>query len=313
MLERIAQPARKPRAHRPGGQIRPAPRRLPLRGGGPAPRAAMTNGARVEIDWIDSETLDRRRTPPRRLGGADGILVPGGFGDRGIEGMVARRASTPARTASPIWASAWACRSRSSNSRATCWAIADANSTRVRPGYAPTTVIDLMPDQQGNLPKGGTMRLGAYPCELADGYRMLAEVYGTVATSRERHRHRYEFNNAYREAFAEARAWRISRHLPGRPAGGGGGAARTIPSSSACSSTPSSSPAPTRRTRSFPGSSAPRWTSSASTQRNRPFFRIDSHSKRPRFRLAFGKSEAFFCAFHPEIPAGKPVKKSQYC
>ena len=58
-----------------------------------------------------------------------------------------------------------------------------------------------MPDQQGNLPKGGTMRLGAYPCELAEGSRMR-QVYGT-ASLRERHRHRYEFNNAFREAFAE--------------------------------------------------------------------------------------------------------------
>ena len=58
-----------------------------------------------------------------------------------------------------------------------------------------------MPDQQGNLPKGGTMRLGAYPCELAEGSRMR-QVYGTVSL-RERHRHRYEFNNAFREAFAE--------------------------------------------------------------------------------------------------------------
>ena len=58
-----------------------------------------------------------------------------------------------------------------------------------------------MPDQQGNLPKGGTMRLGAYPCELAEGSRMR-QIYGT-ASLRERHRHRYEFNNAFREAFAE--------------------------------------------------------------------------------------------------------------
>ena len=58
-----------------------------------------------------------------------------------------------------------------------------------------------MPDQQGNLPKGGTMRLGAYPCELAEGSRMR-QVYGT-ASLRARHRHRYEFNNAFREAFAE--------------------------------------------------------------------------------------------------------------
>ena len=185
---------------------------------------------------------------------------------------------------------------------------ADADSTE----FSPDTrhpVIDLMPDQQGNLPKGGTMRLGAYPCELAEGSRMR-QIYGT-ASLRERHRHRYEFNNAFREAFAE-NGMRIAGTSP--TAGWWRRwSCPTTPSSSPCSSTPSSSPVPTRRTRSFPGSSAPRWTSSASTQRNRPFFRSDFHSKCPLFRLAFGKSEAFFCAFHAEIPAGKPVKKSQYC
>ena len=80
----------------------------------------FASSARIEIDWIDSETL----TPANaalRLGGADGILVPGGFGGRGIPAWCSPQ-STRAKTASPIWASAWACRSRPSNLRATCWA-----------------------------------------------------------------------------------------------------------------------------------------------------------------------------------------------
>ena len=76
----------------------------------------------------------------------------------------------------------------------------DAHSSEFAPESA-HPVIDLMPDQQGNVPKGGTMSLGAYPCETGEGSR-LRKIYGQEEIW-ERHRHRYEFNNAYREAYRE--------------------------------------------------------------------------------------------------------------
>ena len=79
--------------------------------------------------------------------------------------------------------------------------IGDANSSEFSPNGA-HNVIDLMPDQQGNLPKGGTMRLGAYPCAVRKG-SLLEAAYGTDLVQ-ERHRHRYEFNNAYRQQFETA-------------------------------------------------------------------------------------------------------------
>ena len=158
----------------------------------------FASSARVEIDWIDSETL----TPANaalRLGGADGILVPGGFGGRGIPGMVLA-AKYARENGVPYLGICLGMQIAAIEFARDVLGYADADSTE----FSPDTrhpVIDLMPDQQGNLPKGGTMRLGAYPCELAEGSRMR-QIYGT-ASLRERHRHRYEFNNAFREAFAE--------------------------------------------------------------------------------------------------------------
>ena len=131
--------------------------------------------------------------------GADGILVPGGFGGRGIPGMVLA-AKYARENGVPYLGICLGMQIAAIEFARDVLGYADADSTE----FSPDTrhpVIDLMPDQQGNLPKGGTMRLGAYPCELAEGSRMR-QVYGT-ASLRERHRHRYEFNNAFREAFAE--------------------------------------------------------------------------------------------------------------
>ena len=82
-----------------------------------------------------------------------------------------------------------------------CLGITEANSGEFTPDN-PHKVIDLMPDQQGNIPKGGTMRLGAYPCAVRPG-SILAQAYGTLQIS-ERHRHRYEFNNTYRTLYENA-------------------------------------------------------------------------------------------------------------
>ena len=154
------------------------------------------NGVQVSIDWVDSEQITPD-TVQALLGEADGIILPGGFGARGIEGMIlaagfARDNGIPyfgICLGMQIAAIAFA-RDR--------LGIADAHSREfVQDGE--NCVIDLMPDQQGNLPKGGTMRLGAYPCRIRPGSR-LQEIYQQEETT-ERHRHRYEFCNDYREAF----------------------------------------------------------------------------------------------------------------
>ncbi len=151
------------------------------------------NEVRTVIDWIEAEDVTED-TAEQLLKGADGILVPGGFGERGVEGKIltakyAREHDVPylgiclgMQTAVIEFARDAA-------------GIADACSGEF--SDAGSKVIDLMPDQQGNIPKGGTMRLGAYECSLSDG-GMLKGIYGAESVA-ERHRHRYEFNNAFRD------------------------------------------------------------------------------------------------------------------
>ena len=151
------------------------------------------NEVRTVIDWIEAEDVTED-TAEQLLKGADGILVPGGFGERGVEGKIltakyARKHDVPylgiclgMQTAVIEFARDAA-------------GIADACSGEF--SDAGSKVIDLMPDQQGNIPKGGTMRLGAYECRLSDG-GMLRDIYGAESVA-ERHRHRYEFNNAFRD------------------------------------------------------------------------------------------------------------------
>ena len=160
----------------------------------------IENDVKVNIRWVDSETVTDGNTA-ELLDGADGVLVPGGFGSRGIEGKIA--------------AVRWARESRVpflgiclgmqmavvEYARHVCgWA--DAHSSELDPATT-HPVIDLMPDQRGVTAKGGTMRLGAYPCkEVSRGSRTY-QAYGAEEIS-ERHRHRYEFNNEYRDALTQA-------------------------------------------------------------------------------------------------------------
>ena len=159
------------------------------------------NGVKVKIDWVDSEELTRENVA-ERLKDADGIIVPGGFGIRGIEGMIA--AAEYARTSGvPYFGICLGMQIAAIEFARNVLGYADAHSRE----FAPDTthpVIDLMPDQHGNIPKGGTMRLGAYPCDTAEG-SLLRKVYGE-AQIQERHRHRYEFNNDYREEFRQGGA-----------------------------------------------------------------------------------------------------------
>ena len=131
----------------------------------------------VKIQWIDSEGLTPD-TYEEKLAGLDGIIVPGGFGGRGIEGMIL--AAKFARNVE---------------------GLENPNSGEFDE-CCPHKVIDFMPGQSDTIDKGGTLRLGAYPCVIAPGTTM-ERCYGT-SQIHERHRHRYEFNNDYRQALTQA-------------------------------------------------------------------------------------------------------------
>ena len=154
---------------------------------------------KVEIEWIDSETITAENVR-EKLGGVTGIIVPGGFGNRGIEGMIisgkyARENHVPyfgiclgMQTAVIEYARD----------------VADLKGANSREFDAetPYPVIDFMPGQYDEIDKGGTLRLGRYPCMLQEG-TTIRRLYGKEEIS-ERHRHRYEVNNDYRDALRES-------------------------------------------------------------------------------------------------------------
>ena len=151
-------------------------------------------GARVQIKWIDSETVNDKNAA-ETLAGCDGILVPGGFGNRGIEGMIAT--ARYARTSNvPYLGICLGMQIAVIEFARSVLGLADANSGEFDEN-SNHKVIDFMPDQNNEMNKGGTMRLGAYPCKIAAGTKM-AECY-KAEEIKERHRHRYEFNNDYRD------------------------------------------------------------------------------------------------------------------
>jgi len=156
--------------------------------------AGTANDVVVSIRWVDSEDLTEKNVKDR-LSGCSGILVPGGFGDRGIEGMI-----TACRYARendiPYFGICLGMQMAVIEFARHILGHADANSSEFSEA-SQHQVIALMPDQVNVTDKGGTMRLGKYPCVLIDGTRSQA-LYGTPEIS-ERHRHRFEFNNTYRE------------------------------------------------------------------------------------------------------------------
>lgn len=159
------------------------------------------NDANVEIEWINSEAVVPE-TAEKLLSGLDGILVPGGFGDRGIEGKIT--AIDYAREHDiPMLGICLGMQLAVIDAARNVIGIEDANSSEFAPEGG-SSVIHWMADQRGDIQMGGTMRLGAYPCHIIPGTR-LAGIYGQSVTEvQERHRHRYEFNNTYRERFEEA-------------------------------------------------------------------------------------------------------------
>ena len=161
--------------------------------------AGYALGAEVTIDWIDSEKITAENAAAM-LGGVDGILVPGGFGDRGIEGMVC--AAQWARTNRvPYLGICLGMQIAVIEFARHVAGIPDACSGEFDELGA-HKVIDFMPGQSDDIDKGGTLRLGAYPCVIAPG-TLMERCYGASRIS-ERHRHRYEFNNAYRDPLKTA-------------------------------------------------------------------------------------------------------------
>ncbi|MBQ9429567.1 MAG: CTP synthase, partial [Clostridia bacterium] len=148
----------------------------------------------IKIHWIDSEAL----TPDNvgeTLAGLDGIIVPGGFGGRGIEGMIT--AAKYAREKNiPYFGICLGMQIEVIEYARNVAKIADANSGEFDENCK-HKVIDFMPGQSEEVDKGGTLRLGAYPCDIQAGTTM-ERCYHALHIS-ERHRHRYEFNNDYRE------------------------------------------------------------------------------------------------------------------
>ena len=166
------------------------------------------NGAQVEIRWIEAETVTEE-SAEAILGDCDGILVPGGFGDRGVEGKI-MAAHYARKHQIPYLGICLGMQTAAIEFARYALGYAGAHSQEFDPA-SPHKIIAFMADQSDELEKGGTMRLGAYPC-LIQPHSRLASLYG-CAQIQERHRHRYEFNNAYREEF-EAHGMRISGTSP---------------------------------------------------------------------------------------------------
>ncbi len=158
----------------------------------------LASGVVIDIEYVDSEELNAGNVA-ERLGEMDGILVPGGFGGRGTEGKI--QAIRLAReTGIPFFGICLGMQMAVVEFARHVCGLAKANSTEFEPD-AEQPVIDLMPDQRGVKQKGGTMRLGAYPCVLKEG-SVAARIYGAREIS-ERHRHRFEFNNEFRETITQ--------------------------------------------------------------------------------------------------------------
>jgi len=159
--------------------------------------AAWAAGCNVKLVWIDSEKLERDRDVEPLIG-LDGVVVPGGFGYRGIEGKVQAVRFGRERNV-PTLGLCMGMQCMVIELARTALGTEDANSTEFD-AFTPHPVIDLLPEQRDIADKGGTMRLGSYPCVLEPG-SLAARAYGQPIVL-ERHRHRYEFNNSYRELLA---------------------------------------------------------------------------------------------------------------
>ena len=160
----------------------------------------IENDVKVKVRWVDSETVTDGNAA-EILAGADGVLVPGGFGDRGIEGKISAVRYAREHKVPFLGICLGMQMAVIEYARHVC-GMEDAHSSELSRTTA-HPVIDLMPDQRGVTAKGGTMRLGAYPCRITSHDTFTYQAYGSDEIS-ERHRHRYEFNNDYRQVLTDA-------------------------------------------------------------------------------------------------------------
>jgi len=161
--------------------------------------AGYKNGVAVNIRWIDSERITKENAD-EELSGADGMIIPGGFGNRGIEGMILS-CEYARKNRLPYLGICLGMQISVIEYARNVLGLKDANSGEFDE-MSINKVIDFIPGQSDTVDKGGTMRLGAYPCVITPGTTM-ERCYGSLNIS-ERHRHRYEFNNDYRESLTKA-------------------------------------------------------------------------------------------------------------
>ncbi len=160
--------------------------------------AGLSNNVKIDINWVHAEAVNNENAA-EILGDADGIIVPGGFGDRGVEGKVA--ASNYARVNKvPFFGICLGMQIAVIDFARNVIGYKDAHSSELMPSTT-NPVIDLMLDQHDVEDMGGTMRLGVYPCKVKKGTKAY-EAYGEELIY-ERHRHRYEFNNHYKDIIEE--------------------------------------------------------------------------------------------------------------
>ena len=161
--------------------------------------AGYHHSAEVKIEWVDSETITKENVA-QKLRNCDGIIVPGGFGSRGIEGKIITAEYARVNDVPYLGICLGMQTAVIEFARNVC-SMADADSGEFN-NNSSHKVIDFLPDQNDSINKGGTLRLGAYPCKIKEGTKMY-ECYGTDYVE-ERHRHRYEFNNEFRSVLANS-------------------------------------------------------------------------------------------------------------
>ncbi|MDI7247170.1 MAG: CTP synthase [Bacillota bacterium] len=173
--------------------------------------AAIAHEAELRVIWVNSENLGAGDVE-RELGSADGILVPGGFGCRGVEGKILA-AAYARENRIPYFGLCLGLQCAVVEFARSVCGLKDAHSSEFDPD-TPHAVIDLMPEQKGVEEMGGTMRLGTYPCKLVPG-SLAMKAYGKEIVY-ERHRHRFEVNNEFRDVLAKAGLWATGVSPDGR-------------------------------------------------------------------------------------------------
>jgi CTP synthase len=162
--------------------------------------AGASNEVAVEIRWIHSEDLSPRNAV-EKLEGLDGVLVAPGFGSRGIDGKLEAIRYVRENNI-PFFGICLGMQMATVEFARNVLGMADAHSTEMKE-YTAHPVISLMAEQKTVVNKGGTMRLGSYPCKLTRD-SLASKAYGGAEMIEERHRHRFEFNNEYKEQFEKA-------------------------------------------------------------------------------------------------------------